>query len=492
MRTATRKLNPVWLGSAENTAPGAGRAGLLTTKLHIPQVHSNRVIRPRLLTRLKDVINYSLTLISGPAGFGKTSLLSEWAAGSELPVAWLSLDAQDNDPTQFWSYFIAALQTLKPGLAESARALLHDSPATFVLEPFLTTLINSLSSLSHPTVIVLEDYHLIEARAIHDSLTYLLERMPPRFHLVLATRSGPPLPLARLRVQRQLNELRTSELRFTTEETAAFLSQSTGLQLEPAEIAQLSERTEGWIAGLQLAALSAQNVEVSGPVKAFNGSHRYVLDYLEEEVLQRQPPEIQLFLMQTSMLERLCAPLCEAITGQNDAQAMLERLERENVFIVPLDERREWYRYHRLFAEFLRYRLRRLHPNQEYQLHRRANEWHSRHGGTGQTGRYGFDSSSVIRFPTAAPPVQSPARVKPNPVRILPAPVAAPLYIETLSDRELEVLGLIANGKSNREIAGKLIVTEGTVKWHIKNIYAKLKVQSRTQAIIRSRELNLL
>lgn len=500
MKTVARKLNPVWLKPEET---GAAKAGLLSTKLHIPKIHPHRVVRPRLLARLNEVTQYNLTLISAPAGYGKTTLLSEWAAGSELPVAWLSLDEQDNDPVQFWAYFLAALDTVKPGLTETARSLLYRSSHPATLEVALTALLNNLTELSHSLVVALDDYHLIESPAIHHSLIYLLERLPSRLHLALATRSEPPLPLARLRVRRQLNELRATDLRFSTEEAAVFLNQIMHLRLEPAEITQLSDQTEGWIAGLQLAALSLQNRERAAPANLFNGSHRYVLDYLAEEVLQRQLPAVQLFLMQTSILDRLCGSLCEAVTGQRDGQILLERLERQNLFTVPLDEQREWYRYHQLFAGFLRHRLRHLHPEQEGELHRRASEWYIRHGQVREAIGHALIAQKFEWTANQAGAVSSrpdyllndelnqageTAPLFPS----LPGNVTFPPDFEPLSDREIEVLHLIVAGKSNREIAAQLVVTEGTVKWHLKNIYAKLKVQSRTQAIVRSRELALL
>ncbi len=383
MRTTARKFNTVWLRNDEASEQEQSGGSLLTTKFYLPKAHPNQVARARLIARLEKAVQHKLSLISAPAGFGKTTLLSEWATSSPLRVAWLSLDKNDNDPAQFWAYVIAALQTLRAGVGEQALALLHSSPETAPLEVVLNALLNTLAPLTPDFVLVLDDYHLIEAAAIHESLAYFLEHLPPQMHLIIATRSDPPLPLARLRVRRQLNELRANELRFTKDEARTFLNEMMGLGLAADEIAQLSAHTEGWVAGLQLAALSMQGREAASIgeiIGAFNGSHHYVLDYLAEEVLRRQPEEVQAFLMETAVLNRLGSAVCDAITGQANAQAMLERLERDNLFIVPLDERREWYRYHHLFAEFLCNRLQRLQPERVACLHRRASEWYAQHG----------------------------------------------------------------------------------------------------------------
>lgn len=325
---------------------------LLATKLHLPPVRPNLVERRRLTERLNEGTKGRLTLISAPAGFGKTTLLSEWSLRSELPIVWVSLDEGDNHPARFLVYFVAALRNLQADFGENVLALLH-SPRPPSLEPVVTALINEISVIPNDFALVLDDYHSIEARPIHDAVAFLLDHLPPQAHLVIASRTEPPLPLARLRVRGQITELSIADLRFTPEEVADFLNKAMGLNLSAGDVAALEERTEGWVAGLQLAALSMQGREdISSFIASFTGSHRYVLDYLAEEVLQKQPEHVQSFLLQTAILDRLNGPLCNAVTGQDDGQAMLERLERANLFVIPLDDERRWFRYHQLFCEF--------------------------------------------------------------------------------------------------------------------------------------------
>jgi LuxR family transcriptional regulator, maltose regulon positive regulatory protein len=356
---------------------------LLTTKLYIPQAHPNLVPRPRLSERLEEGMRRKLTLISAPAGFGKTTLLSEWRmmhSGDEYPVSWISLDEGDSDLARFLSYFVAALQTISEGIGEAALASLR-SPQPPPIESVLTALINEVAAIPNDFALVLDDYHLIEAEPIHSAIAFLLEHLPPRMHLVIASRTEPPLPLSRLRARNQLTELRATDLRFTTGETAAFLEGLMGLELSAEDIEALERRTEGWIVGLQLAALSMQSREdTSGFIEAFTGTNRYVLDYLADEVLQMQPEQVQTFLLQTSILDRLTGPLCDAVIGQSNGQAMLEGLEHANLFLVPLDQERRWYRYHHLFSDFLRSRLRRIQPKRVPELHRRAAGWYEEHG----------------------------------------------------------------------------------------------------------------
>ena len=291
---------------------------LLTTKLYIPPVRPTLVSRPRLIERLNAGLHRKLTLISAPAGFGKTTMLSEWVAGCRRPVAWLSLDEGDNDPTRFLAYFIAALQTIHKGVGEAALAALQ-SPQPPPIEAILTALINKIVAVPDHFVLVLDDYHLITAQPIHDALTFLLNHLPPQMHLVIAGRADPPLPLARLRGRGQLTELRAADLRFTPDEAAAFLNDVMGLGLSTEDIAALDASTEGWIAGLQLAALSMRGrKDVTAFIKAFSGSHRFVLDYLMEEVLDRQSSDTQNFLLKTSILERMTAPLCDAVLDIRD------------------------------------------------------------------------------------------------------------------------------------------------------------------------------
>jgi LuxR family maltose regulon positive regulatory protein len=337
------------------------------------------VPRPRLAELLAEGMNHKLTLISAPAGFGKTTLLSEWRMihlSSEYPLAWVSLEEADNDPSRFLSYLIAAIQAIE---AETGKSVLNSlrSPQPPPIESVLTALVNEIAAIPKDFALVLDDYHLIEAEPVHGATTFLLEHMPPNAHLVIASRADPPLPLARLRAQGQMTEIRTDDLRFTTEETAAFLRGVMGLDLTEESVTALENRTEGWIAGLQLAALSVRGREdVSGFITALRGSSRYVLDYLAEEVLRRQPEDTRAFLLHTSILDRLSGPLCDAVTERADGQEMLERLERANLFTVPLDEARRWYRYHHLFSEFLREHLHRTQPDLEPRLHRKASSWY--------------------------------------------------------------------------------------------------------------------
>jgi len=348
---------------------------LLKTKLFIPPIRAERVPRPRLTAHLNAGVQRALILVAAPAGFGKTTLVAEWLNAGGLTAAWLSLDAADNDPARFWTYLIAALQTVQPALGETALTMLQ-TPQPPPIETILTDLINEIAALSSPLLLVLDDYHLIEARPIHEALTFLLDHLPPTLRIILLTRADPPLPLARLRARDQLTELRAADLRFTTDEAAAFLSTVMGLRLTAQDIAALETRTEGWIAGLQLAALSLQHVEEAHDfVAAFTGSHHYIVDYLTEEVLSRQPPQVQTFLLRTSILERLSGPLCDVVTGQNDGQAMLEMLEKANLFLIPLDDERHWYRYHHLLAHSLSSRLLQVDKELVPHLHRRAAEW---------------------------------------------------------------------------------------------------------------------
>jgi LuxR family maltose regulon positive regulatory protein len=360
---------------------------LLETKLYIPRSRRGLVLRPRLSERLGRGTASKLVLVSAPAGFGKTTLLTEWLAarpaapGDEWLAAWLSLDRGDNDPASFWAYVIAALRTVASGVGEGALDLL-DAPQPPPMEAVLTVLLNDLGAVAGEIVLVLDDYHVIDAREVQDGMAFLLDHLPPRLHVVIASRADPALPLARLRARGELAEIRAAELRFTAEEAAAYLNEMMGLQLTARDVAVLEARTEGWIAALQLAALSMQGRDdVAGFIAGFAGDDRYVIDYLAEEVLARQPDRVQAFLLQTSILGRLSGPLCDTVTGQGGGKAMLEALDRGNLFLVPLDDRRRWYRYHHLFADVLQARLLDEQPGQVADLHRRASQWYERNGG---------------------------------------------------------------------------------------------------------------
>lgn len=348
---------------------------ILATKLYIPKARAKLVPRNRLLEQLNNGFHRKLSLISAPAGFGKTTVVSEWLASCEQPTAWLSLEEGDSEPTRFLTYLVAALQTVTPNFGEGVLAQLH-SPQPPASEIMLTALLNDISTLSENFILVLDDYHLIDSKEVDNMLSFLLEHLPPQMHLVITTREDPQLPLPRLRVRNELTELRASDLRFTLEEAADFFNQMMGLSLSADNIAKLEARTEGWIAGLQMTALSMQGrADTSSFIQAFTGDHHFILDYLIEEVLEQQPDSIQLFLLQTSILERLSGSLCDAVTEREDGVEILEKLERANLFVIPLDDTREWYRYHHLFADVLKARLLKGQAQDSRDLHKRASLW---------------------------------------------------------------------------------------------------------------------
>jgi LuxR family transcriptional regulator, maltose regulon positive regulatory protein len=375
--------------------PTAVPQELVTTKLRPPRTRPRLVARPRLREALANTNGRRLTLVSAPAGFGKTTLLSEWSqscADGERSIAWVSLDEGDNDPARFLSYLVAALRTIEEGIGEAVLASLR-SPESPRPEALVGSLVNEMAALPGELAVVLDDYHVVDAQPVHGIVSFLLDNLPPNVHLVIASRVDPPLPLARLRARDQMAELHASDLRFTPEEAAAFLEGVMGLELSAGDVSVLEERTEGWIAGLQLAALSMRDRDdVSGFVEAFSGSNRHVLDFLAEEVLERQPAEVRGFLLSTSVLERMSAPLCDALTGCSDGQETLERLERENLFVVPLDDERRWYRYHHLFADFLRGRLNAESPALAAELHRRAAAWYEGNGSIAEAIGHAFST----------------------------------------------------------------------------------------------------
>jgi LuxR family maltose regulon positive regulatory protein len=405
---------------------------ILKTKLYIPPLRPIVVRRPRLLTHLDAALRYKLTLVSAPAGFGKTTLLSEWVHHGDASVAWISLDEGDNDPERFLRYLIAALQQNDPGLgSEVLEALqgvqlpalprygeressLEDRGVEEMppwLEAALVGLLNEVDALPSPFVLVLDDYHLITASPVHGALVFLLRHQPPQMHLIVSSRVDPPLSLSRLRGRGQLNELRAADLRFTREEVAAFFRQMIGRMLPAEDVAAIEARTEGWAVGLQMAALSMQDQDahdVSSFIEAFTGSHRYVLDYLTDEVLLRQPEQVQRFLLRTSVLDRLTASLCDLLfraaelsgtdaSSSQESQRILEYLDRSNLFVVPLDDQREWYRYHRLFRGLLRRRLRHTDAPLVPHLYRRASAWFEQEGQIVEAVHYGVEAGDTER-----------------------------------------------------------------------------------------------
>jgi len=452
---------------------------LLSTKLLVPAARADLVSRPRLVVRLADGMRCGrqLTLVCAPPGFGKTTLIREWIGAAERCVGWLSLDEGDNDPERFLRYLAAALRQADGRIGQ----VWADEIDLRAPHDGLIALINELTRTGAGLLLVLDDYHAIRAFAVHDLVAFLLAHQPPGLHLVIGTREDPPLPLARLRARNQLTEIRESSLRFSTEETATFLTQTMRLSLDPAAIAALAARTEGWITGLQLAALairqrtgeSADQRTAAEFVAAFAGDDRYVVDYLMAEVLDRAPAPLRAFLRRTAILDRLCASLCDALTGREDSQAVLEQLEAANLFLIPLDNRREWYRYHVLFAEVLRLSLSAAERDE---LHRQAARWFQANGWGELALRH---ARMITRPPDAAGTAGHRATGDGAPV-------------EPLSEREIEVLCLIAAGCSNAEIGQRLYIAIGTVKRHINNIYGKLGAESRTQAIAKARTLGLL
>lgn len=415
------QAQPLDTTQPRNDTPGSQQDALLMTKLCIPPVRRDLVPRKRLLDQLNMAIRRKLTLILAPAGFGKTTSLSAWAMEAQqakgnqqhdqvgttavqpvaavaapYTVAWVSLDADDNDPIRFWGYVFAALQTIEGSRTLSARNVFQFSQP-LSRDVILATLLNTLSTIPGDVILIIDDYHLIETPIIHETLAFLIERMPSSLHLVIASRTDPPLPLARLRVQGELAELRQSNLRFTFDEVTAFLNQVMRLELSAEQVAALESQTEGWVAGLQLAALALQTCDdITSFIATFNGKHRYIVDYLTEEVLRRQPTHIYSFLLDTAPLNYLKGSLCDAVTERSDGQMMLELLERSNLFLIPLDSERSWYRYHPLFVDMLRQRLQQAQPDKVPLLHKRAASWYEANGMTAEGVRHALAAADFL------------------------------------------------------------------------------------------------
>jgi LuxR family maltose regulon positive regulatory protein len=372
---------------------------VIATKLYVPRPRSGLVARPRLREALRRAAGSRLTLVSAPAGFGKTTLLAEWlddTAGEDRSVAWLSLDPEDSDPASFWTCVVAALQEAVPGVGPKALELITSSPDSIRL--VLTTLVNELAAAPGELWLVLDDYHLVDSHDLSDGMAFFLEHLPPHVHVVISTRADPDLPLPRWRVRGELAEVRAADLRFTPAEAAAYFNGVAGLHLAPEDVTALEERTEGWIAALQLAALSIQGRDdVGGFIARFAGDDRYIVDYLVEEVLRHQPAPVRGFLLQSAVLDRLTGPVCDAVTGRDDGAAMLLTLERANLFLVALDDRREWYRYHHLFADVLRARLLAEQPDLVPQLHQRASRWYEAHDSAEEAVRHALAARDIDR-----------------------------------------------------------------------------------------------
>jgi LuxR family maltose regulon positive regulatory protein len=352
-------------------------SSILTTKLFIPSPRPNYVARTGILESLDEAINFKLTLVAAPPGYGKSSLLSIWIQEREPPTAWLSLDPDDNDPALFFEYLIAALQTLNPKIGATSLALLQ-SPQLSSNTAILSSLINDLTTYEKNFVLILDDYHSIEQQEIHDSFNYLIDHMPPQMHVIIASRSDPPLQLSQLRVRNHLLEIRQSDLRLQPEEANEFLNHCMGLNLSTSQVDILESRTEGWVAGLQLAALSLKEKDDVGAfINTFSGSHRFVIDYLADQVIANQPPEVKSFLQKTAILDRFTAQLCDEITGRDDSKVFLQYLEEINLFLIPLDDQREWFRYHHLFLDYLRVDIE---ADIQRDIHLKVSEWYLEQG----------------------------------------------------------------------------------------------------------------
>jgi LuxR family maltose regulon positive regulatory protein len=446
---------------------------LLLTKLYVPAARPDRVARPRLVGLLEEGrrAGRRLSLISAPPGFGKTTLIQEWTGALEGAVAWLTLDAGDDDAGRFVRYLRAAARGACAGLPEGPPDG-ADAP-----QAQMVALITDLAAAGVELTLVLDDYHLLGDFAIHDLVTLLLERRPPGLHLVVGTREDPPLPLARLRARDQVTEIRERDLRFSAVEAADFLGHTLRLTLSPETVAALAARAEGWVTGMQLAGLALRGSGGGAALTAEaaagrGGGDRYVADYIAGEVLAREREPVREFLRRTSILDRLSGPLCAALTGDEDAQATLEYLVTANLFVMPLDNRREWFRYHALFAEVLRLSLSAA---EQMALHRRAAEWFAAHGPAEAAAQHARRADELAAAAGGTPRA-----------------LANRALVEPLSEREMEVLRLREGGYSNAAIARARYIAVGTVKRHLNNIYGKLQAESRTQALAHARELGLL
>jgi LuxR family maltose regulon positive regulatory protein len=487
---------------------------LLAPKLRIPGRRRELVSRARLLRQL-TAGPPKLTLIEAGAGWGKTTVLTEWSAraGPQRPFAWVSLDCNDNEPAGFWSYVVQALRGIDPAVGATSTRVLR-TPGTPPAEA-LPFLVNELSALRRPVILVLDDYHSITSPEIQAGMAFLLDHLPESLRLVMATRSIPPLPVARSRARGELLEIRSQDLAFTAEEAAALLNDVLQIGVQPEDVARLHRRTEGWPAGLYLAALSMRgNRDPHEFTEAFAGDDRHITDYLSAEVLDRQPPDLRAFMLRTSVLDELCGSLCDAVTGGRGSAAVLEDLERANLFLISLDTRRRWYRYHHLFAELLHHELERQEPELVPSLHRRAAGWYARESSIPAAVRHATlagdldrateliathveASDDRVRLETVAGWLDDmPPGLEARLTRPRPAPDGRRrrdgTRPESLTGRELAVLRLLPGELSLREIGGRLFLSLNTVKTHTRGIYRKLEVATRAEAVARARESGLL
>jgi anti-anti-sigma factor len=468
------------------TPPGSV---LVWAKLWPPAPRAGLIPRAGLQALLQAGLEAKLCLVDAPAGSGKTTLLTQWCADAAGPgrVAWVSLDEGDNDPTRFWEYVVEAFRTVEPNLGETARTALHRRGVD-IPRLVLPSLLNDLGEVGSPLVLVLDDYHLITNAICHQTLEVFLDRLPPNVHVVLSTRLDPPLSLARMRGRGELAELRVGQLQFSDEEAAALLNGSMGLGLAAEDVERLAERTEGWAAGLVLAGLSLRGrQDPSGFVAAFSGGDRHVADYLAAEVLERQPAELRAFLLRTSVLERLSGPLCDAVLETQGSAELLGALEASNLFVVSLDDRRQWYRYHQLFADLLRLQLGAREPGLVPVLHRRAAAWHQAAGHIDEAIGHASAAGDLAADPGVLPALleQTEGVLGSRPRRRVQ--VDAPL-----TKRELTVLRLLPTQLSTREIGRELYVSVATIRSHVQAIYRKLEVATRAEAVAHARELGLI
>lgn len=478
---------------------------ILAEKFSVPITNTRLISRLHLLECLTRGAKSKLVLLSASAGYGKTTLLSAWCTNSRLynpqnACAWISLDINDDDSLTFWAHVLTALNRVQENIAVEPLALLRNAQASTVLNA-LKMLINKCQILSSDITLILDNYHTIQTPAIQRALAFLLEHLPARLHLVIASRENPPLPLTRLRLQSSLTELSNTDLRFSTEETAQLLTTIMQRPISANECLPLTEYTEGWIAGIQLAAMHVQNSSRFTETLASGLSkNRYILDYLIEDVFLRQASDIQHFLLQTSVLDRFTSSLCDAVREQADSQIQLEKLERLNMFLIPLDQQGQWYRYHHLFAQALRHHLHSNYPAEILNLHRQASIWYEEHDlltPAVQHATHAHDIDTVQRLQRQQDAVYQSScmllasdpdltRIS-QPLQTTMSPSEPNLLLEPLTKREHDVLQQLLQGASNREIAQCLIISEGTVKKHVSNICSKLGVQSRTQVVVRSR-----